>query len=190
MGGLLAEQRIYGVWKNDDNIYFLNTAKVNSENNNYYIIPISNIKYYRCYGDEHYYSEVSGGGGGGSSLGGAVVGGILGGATGAVIGSRKEQNPVETTVRHVNNKETYVVFKHNEVEINVCFYGDNLYKELFKLIPDKDYDRVTNVINYKPKAIGNINSTERLRELKIMLDDELITQIEYEEKKKEILSEF
>ena len=186
-GNLFVEGRIYGVWKKANDLCFLNRVILNCENYNYYEIPIKDIQYYRCYGDEHYYSKVSGGGGGGTSLGGAVIGGVLAGTTGAIIGSRKESDPIQTTVKHINSKETYLVFRYVGRNTTVSFYGDNLYRKLFKLIPDKAYENIALKSNYAQTSYDN--NLDRLKDLKVMLDNDLITQFEYEEKKKEILSE-
>ena len=153
-------------------------------------IPSANIVYYRCVGDEHYYTQVSGGGGGGSSLTGAVIGGALAGSAGAVIGSRKGTNPIQTTVRHINNKQTMLRVNLDGSLLTLSFADDRLYQKLLSWIPEKDFIFVSaanSSVCENDETEGDAES--RLRQLKTMFDEALITEEEYNEKRKDILSE-
>lgn len=134
---------------------------------------IDDIIYYTNDGSTQYVSNVNGGG---SSLKGAVVGGLVAGAAGAVIGSRKK---VETTVSERDTRETIIMTKSGEERIHYKYY-----EFLTKLIPEKEFTVVQlNSYNNAPK----LSVADELKDFKDLLDKGIITQEEFEAKKKELL---
>lgn len=97
----------------------------------YLSLAVSDILFYQKVGDVQYTTNVSGGG---FSLGGAIVGDIVGGDTGAIIGSRE---PIKTeTVKH-DTRETIVRTKTQELH-----YPIEWYDKLLEIMPEKDYQYI------------------------------------------------
>jgi len=99
-------------------------------------LGLDNIKYYQLEGSKHEKQIISGGGGGGSSIGGAIAGGIIAGGIGAIIGSRKKVDEIETKYEKVDDRMTTITLKDNkQIE-----YGPYLYELLLDYMPEKEYD--------------------------------------------------
>lgn len=99
------------------------------------IYDIDRIKYYKLVGSVYQQQYISGGGGGGSSLGGAVVGGLVAGGAGAIIGSRKKINDVQTTYITKDDRTLVITFINDEeVELPYKFY-----ERMLDYVPEKDY---------------------------------------------------
>ena len=167
-------------------------------------LKIKNIKYYKVEGDVHFVSDVHGGGGsgGGTNLSGAIIGGALFGAAGAIVGSQigteVKINPVITDI--IKRDGRFVRLVYNDVE-NVkeyIFTSDEI--EIFsKLIPEKEYGtvmlnkseekaQISNNENTAQQMANKNNVVEELRQYKSLLDEGIITQEEFDNKKKELLS--
>ena len=166
-----------------------------------YIIPLNNIVYYQDKGDLTYSTSISGGGGSSKSMsiGGSVLGGLLFGEAGAIIGSRAGTgvhiNEVQSeTIEHDNR---YVILRYQDkikgyVDIQLDY---DTYDALNKLIPDKEYSYVS--LNKETVALesGQIEQqksfdeipVKQLRQLKELLDDGIITQSDFDAKKKQLL---
>lgn len=154
-------------------------------------IPISKIQCFMKVGDVQYTSKVSGGGGGGYSLAGAIVGGIIGGSTGAIIESRRPVQQVKTTIETHDTRKTQLRYLDNNGTMQIIEQdGFDLYDYLLKAIPQKDL--LSLQIQNNSSAPGNqVNSTtkaDRLRELKSLLDDGILTQEEFNAEKQKILN--
>lgn len=155
-------------------------------------IPVKNIEYFVQQGEIYHENKITGGGGGGSSVGGAIVGGIIAGEVGAVIGSRKEVNPVKSELLTHDTRETQFNFFVNEVKYSIMFQNKD-YDIFNKLIPEKSYAMVneikkSNIIN-KIKSENNAsNITNQIREIARLKDEGIITVEEFEEKKKNLLN--
>lgn len=145
-----------------------------------FTIKLEDIDYYEISGEKHVYSTVSGGG---SSAGGAIVGGLIAGGAGAIIGSRKG---VTSTVHTDDDRCPYLYFKKDGVSYGSKFSYDD-FQTFKKVIPEYDYKTKTteNAINKSKEPKESIS--EQLRQLKVLLDDGIITQEEFDCKKKQIL---
>lgn len=119
------------------------------ENLDLIVRNIDQIKYYQVEGSKRTEMYIEGGEGGGSSISGAVVGKIIAGNTGAIIGSRKENNPVTTTYKKIDDRKVIVKF-YDGVEKSLDYLA---YEYLLSKIPEKDYDNY--ILNMKLK--GQIN---------------------------------
>ena len=186
--GVISDSAWCNIWKDEETYNFLER-----DPEKLIKIPESDLVSYKIVGEKHYVSEVSGGGGGGISLGGAVVGGVVGGATGAVIGSRKKNQPITTSVRAVSNQKTIINVISDGKEVYMTFDGNDLYDALVKISPSKELGFSTKAlgfatnnttVNQEPKT-----TVEQMKELKELLENDLITQEEYEKKKNEILKQ-
>ena len=157
---------------------------------------IDDVICFMTLGDIETTQSISGGeiSGGGSNLNKAFIGGLLFGATGAIINSREKitSSPIKTdfskvdkrTVRLIMNNHFYdflpkeaKIFKNGESK-------DVATLEAFSsLLPEKDY-RILSVSNIKTRKEDNIAKIEQLAEL---LHKGILTECEFEEKKKELL---
>ena len=162
-----------------------------------FYIPLNNIEYFSMGGQKYATTEITGGGAvGGSSLTGAIAGGIVAGGAGAVIGSRKEStiNPVQAQTIVHDETETYIKYKDQDgtlKEVVSKRKADSFFNALKKVIPEKEYAYILSQNQAQPQqVIEEKNSIEdRLVKAKELLEKGLITQEEYEVKRKDILSE-
>ena len=161
----------------------------------YYIsIPMENILYFMSSGEKYASTRVYGGGGtvGGSSAKGAIAGGMLAGSTGAVIGSRKETviNSVRSETQIHDEKMTILKYKNEAGELKdiIAKHGhETFYKVLNDLIPEKEYNYCLAQSSMNNVDSGNNDEIDTLSKLKTLYEKNLITEEEYNEKKKEIL---
>lgn len=183
------------VWVEKDNLCFF-PAKPPPDDSPHFVkqiiqhkIPLDKIEYYTIKGELVHETKISGGGGGGSSLGGAVVGGIVAGGAGAIIGSRKETDPIQSELITHDKRETILIYlDHINIERTMSF-GHEGYDVLYKLIPGKSYHIVDAIRTNKiiqeqsnSKSIAN-----QIRELAKLKDSGMLTDEEFSEKKKALL---
>lgn len=189
------KQKVF-IWKSDGNICFFpctpetvdslsfTTLKIES-------VPISQIEYFSKRGEVFRENKISGGGGGGSSIGGAVAGGLIAGEAGAVIGSRKKVNEIKSELITHDTRETFVnYFVGNER--HSLFFDDNAFQRFNDLIPEKEFSIVnaiksSEIIKNQVSANSQKSVTDQLRELAKLRDDGIITENEFNEKKKQLL---
>ncbi len=154
-------------------------------------IKLDQIKYYRMIGDKYVTTEVSGGGGGGTSLAGAVVGGMITGGAGAVIGSRKSVESIQSKTTVHDDREVYIYSKD---QTQILKFNSEMYEVLFQLLPEKKYETVlitTHQASAQPvesnNSTNNVDMKSKLIELKTMFEEDLITEEEYNRKRHELL---
>lgn len=168
------------------------------------VIKAKDIEYYKVEGNSQYVSEVKGGG---ANLAGAVYGGIIGGGAGAVVGSRLGTD-IKTDIVKKDDRKLFLYYHVDGVLKSEEIITDNIDCALSLLrewIPEKEYSHV--VANNNANATGNENkalprydtpkieeqtapvkrSYAELKELKELLDLGIITQEEFDRKKREIL---
>ena len=176
-------------------------------------IPLENILSYQLIGAVEHTAVVSGGGSGGQpNIRGAVMGGLLFGGAGAIIGSQTGVyiNPIKSDVLEYDSRVTILNLRNDkgQAEIKELPY---YYSEVFmKVIPEKEFSfiQAQNNVGIMPQgqnapaqiqghnAPAQIqaqnapvrNMVEEIKQLKELLDLDLITQEEYDAKKKELLS--
>ena len=162
-------------------------------------IPISNISYFRPEGDIHHETKItgSGGDGGGFDIGGALVGGLVAGGVGAIIGSRKETNPIDIKSEYIEHDERKCVlyYSENGHDKSITFTHD-AFDVLKKLIPDKEYMIVEEI--KKREIIGESQThqpqpstasiPDQIRELSKLKDEGILTEEEFNIKKAELLA--
>lgn len=162
------------------------------------------IAYYKLEGASHYISEISGGG---TNLAGAVYGGILAGGAGAIVGSQVG-TAIKTDVVKKDDRRLFLYYYIGDTLSSEEIITNNIDQmiELFReWIPDKEYTYVVansnmnairsqcNVLPYSdtPKLEEQVTPPKRsygeLKELKELLDLGIITQEEFDRKKREIL---
>ena len=72
--------------------------------------------------------------------------------------------------------------------VHFVFTGRGMYDELIRLSPSKELNILDKTVRIDMNN-DDKTASERLKELKELLNNELISQVEYEQMKKEILSE-
>jgi hypothetical protein len=185
----------YYVWKADNNLCFFPEGIREKEEYILYQIALEQIEYYATRGEVHRETKISGGGGtiGGSSITGAVLGAMVAGGTGAVIGSRKEGKieQIKSEIITHDERETFLNYYVDKVRHSLFFdYYD--YNILLKLIPTKAYGNHQSQYSVKPiisnlqnnTQHNNLETIKQIRELSVLKDEGIITQEEFNEKKK------
>ena len=125
-----------------------------------------------------------GGGGGGSSIKGAVIGGLVAGDVGAVVGSRKAVNEVKGTST-VHDEQVVLLYSTDLKQ--VITFNSNAYSVLTKLIPEKEFEVVVQSGMEAQSNNEMKNAADAVREYKKLLDEGIISQEEFEKKKKDLL---
>ena len=146
-------------------------------------ISVDCVSHYCKEGDRQYTTNIHGGGGGGTSITGAIIGGLIAGEAGAVIGSRKQTAPITSTTQVHDSRKTYLAYFHEEKLITIEIQGHEVYNYLLKKIPQKDF-KVVQLQSTNSKA-GS--TADEIRKFKELLDDGIITQEEFDVKKKQLL---
>lgn len=178
--------RIFEMWVENDCI---NLCKPHDEYKYKYpkiggekiVIPMESIKFFTREGEHRVDNIVEGGG---VSLGGAIVGGVIAGGAGAIIGGRKK---ITTTAKEIDERRTYLYYSKNNKDIRIVFTS-KAYDILLNLIPNKDFGFIEKnkiVESNKPKEKNSVyDDIEQLAKLK---DKGILTDIEFDEKKKVLL---
>ena len=157
-------------------------------------VALDNILYFCKDGDVQYASVVEGGGGsgGGANLSGALLGGLMFGGVGALVGSQYGTdvhiNPIHTSVEEIDTRKTLLVIrKGNGIEVEE--FRLESYNALLQLIPTKERNYViSHQEQQAPAAPAKAAGLkEQLGELKELLDMGIISQEEFDAKKKQLL---
>lgn len=168
------------------------------------IIKVKDIAYYKVEGTTQFVSDIKGGG---ANVAGAVYGSIIAGGAGAVVGS-KMGTEIKTDIVRKDDRKLflyYMVDGELKSEEIITDNIDCILSLLREWMPDKEYSYVVANNNIKSpmnesKALPQ-NDTPRieaqttpvkrsyaeLKELKELLDLGIITQAEFDQKKREIL---
>lgn len=175
------ENQILKLFPQWENAYLFDNYK-----NSYVLteIPLKDIVCCKITGDFFNETIVTGGGGGGSSLKGAIVGGIIAGEAGAIIGSRKKNEPIKTTNVSHDTRRTVLTFKkENQLySINFLFQNYTLLKEKIQL------HNLTQSPWLQQDTTKSDSVFQQLREFKILLDEGVITEEDYKRKKSQLLN--
>lgn len=182
----------YYLWKEDNFIkvvsrpedpnLLIHTFKIKFDLN------INKVISFGIIGDAYTETNVTGGG---SSIGGAISGGVVAGGVGAIVGSRKK---IETENKRIDKRKTLVMYKENNV-IKSIFFSPETYEILLKLIPEKDSRFIKNkvIIDNKESDVNILDGNnendvyEQIRKLSKLKDDGILTEEEFNEKKKVFL---
>jgi hypothetical protein len=142
-------------------------------------------------GEVFHENKISGGGGGGSSIGKALVGGVIAGGAGAIIASRKKTDAITSELIVHDDRRCCLGYLHDNIEKGINF-NYNYYEMLKKLIPEKDgliVDEISRKSLVENHSIQEIDIIQKIRNLGTLKDEGILTQIEFEEKKKELLKQ-
>ena len=204
------------VWRKDESIYFFPTPgcidwyfstggmplynfdplKIKTQNLKFeqlkfdvFQISIKDIVKFEKEGEVFRENKISGGGGGGSSIGRAIVGGVVAGGAGAIVASRKETEAIKSELITHDDRTCRLTYMENNIKQIMLFdYLD--YKTFKELIPEKDISvideiRRRNVIDEHTSP--QTDNIQKIRDLGTLRDEGILTQEEFEEKKKELL---
>ena len=145
-------------------------------------IPVLNIQYFWRDGDVNVTQHVSGGG---VNMGGAIAGGILAGSAGAVIGSRVGTD-IKTETKSCDLRHVVLMYTDKDSASQQVSIGDGAYEALMHLIPEKEYSQAV-ALKASTQRVPSIE--DKLKQLKSLLDQNLITQDEYNAKRQDILNQ-
>lgn len=184
------------IWKFEDTIHFFpcipeTVRSISIADLGIKEIPISQIEYFSKQGEIFRESKISGGGGGGSSIGGAVAGGLIAGEAGAIIGSRKKVNEIKSELITHDTRETFLNYFDND-ERHSLFFNADAHQIFTDLMPEKEFNIVSalkssEIIKNQINSDSKKSVTDQLRELAKLRDDGIITENEFNEKKKQLL---
>lgn len=160
-------------------------------------IKKENIEYFQEKGNVSYSANIGGGKNGDTNVGGAIVGGMLFGIAGVLIGGKigantKSQEVYSETIEH-DNRVVVLRYRQDAGKLVDDVYSYEYYDVFNKLIPEKEYSYVqlhndqarspdTNANNIRAKI-----PVEELKQLKELLDMGVITNEDFEAKKKQLL---
>ena len=147
-------------------------------------IALDDILYYKVEGTVSYVSNVHGGG---VNMQGAVTGAIIGGGAAAIIGS---QLGTETKTEIITKDDRKFIFCFNEdgdtSPIDLVSDDIDSTIEAFRtLIPNKEESVVQ--MKMRNNAPPEISSADELKKFKELLDSGIISQEEFDAKKKQLL---
>lgn len=151
-------------------------------------IQLENIDYFKEEGTVQYVSDVSGGG---VNIKGAVAGAVLAGDAAAIIGSRVGTE-TKTTINTIDKRHIILVYRENNSVKSMDIKSSDPEKTmnaLRALIPQKEYTVVSlNKQESAEKAMpAQLSSADELKKFKGLLDEGIITQEEFDAKKKQLL---
>lgn len=151
-------------------------------------ILLEHIDYFKEEGTVQYVSDVSGGG---VNMQGAIAGAIIAGDAGAVIGSRVGTE-TRTTINSIDNRKIILVYQEGNSTRSMViksYNSEQTMNALRSLIPEKDYTLVAlNKEKSKEKLIPTqLSNADELKKFKTLLDEGIITQEEFDAKKKQLL---
>lgn len=160
-------------------------------------IKMNDIEYFQEKGEVSYSANVSGGKAGDTNVGGAIVGGMLFGVAGVLVGGKigaktKSQSIYSETIEH-DNRVVVLRYRNNDGDLIDETYGHAYYDVFNKLIPEKEYSYVKLHKNQSTSPVVNTNNAgnkipvEELKQLKKLLDMGVITEEDFETKKKQLL---
>lgn len=164
-----------------------------------YTIPVDRIEMYTTDGSIRYSSIVKNNGKN-VSLSGAIVGSVIAGVPGMIIGATKDRNNIDTEVKETDERKIYIYYRNENDEVESLVVEKSFYDSPFlfdsfleRELPTKSekYLLANQTIqnNVDEKSSSNTSSSSKiLKELKELYDDGLITEDEYNEKKKDILN--
>ncbi len=163
-------------------------------------IPLNNIIYFLKDGTLEHISVVSGGGGsgGGVNLGGAITGGLLFGGFGALIGSQIDTeikiDPVKTEIKTEDSRRAFLLYKDDFGSLIQQSFSHEYYDFFMKHFPHKEFSKVQSETMQTsqpttdvPKTTPEVSNIEDIKKYKELLDMGIITQDEFDAKKKQLL---
>ena len=149
-------------------------------------VAFNDILYYKIEGNVHHLSNVTGGG---VNMQGAVAGAIIGGGAAAIIGSQLGTETTTQIVTQDDRKITLYINENNRHE-TLTIGSRNVEKTieaLRELIPNKEESVVQIESSKNANTTAAVSSADELKKFKELLDCGIISQEEFDAKKKQLL---
>ncbi len=183
--GVTTRGKNFNIWKENNSINLCKTLYANNKINTIvdkYIIPINDIKFFTRNGEYRVDNIVNGGG---VNLTGAIVGGVVAGGVGAILGGREK---IKTTTKELDKRLTYLYYSENNENKRMVFTSRD-YDILLELMPNKDIEFIENnkIIESQNSTQENNNIYEDIEQLSKLKDKGILTEIEFNEKKRILL---
>lgn len=141
------------------------------------------IQYYRLAGKERAETKIQSINDG-VNIKGAIVGGLIGGDAGAVIGSQYNKGRIYSYSEHFDERYVEIYFQQNGSTYKLKLSA-NAYPLLEQWFPEKEYEYVIS----KNQTVTNTNDRfDEIKKYKELLDNGIISNEEFETKKKELLN--
>ena len=151
-------------------------------------IALADLLYFKVEGSVSHLSNVQGGG---VNMQGAVAGAIIGGGAAAIIGSQLGTETKTEIVTKDDRKVTLYIKEKGNVQTKVIIskYIDTTIAALRELIPNKEESvvQIEARSNTMPVTATAISSADELKKYKELLDSGVISQEEFDAKKKQLL---
>ncbi len=150
---------------------------------NIFDISVKDIEYYEIIGEKYREQIISGGESTGIDLGGAIIGSLIAGDAGMILGGQRKNKTIETkTVVHDTRCICVNYFSDNIR--HKLFFPLSLHQYLIDKIPEKEKD----IVKTKQKnKMVNQSKKDKLKELKELFNEGVISEKEYNESRREIL---
>lgn len=146
-------------------------------------IAKSDITHYRLSGAERSETKVQSADDG-VNVKGAIIGGIIAGDAGAVIGSQHNKGRIYSNTEHFDDRYVELYYTDNG-QTHKLKLSVTAYPLLEKWYPDKEYDYVLSHSQVEAKETDKFAEVKKYKEL---LDAGIISESEFETKKKELLN--
>ena len=134
----------YFIWRDRANLFMLkDVSRIidNEKRISVLHIPINQIVYYKNEGDLRYEQQIYGGGGGGANIENAIIGGLLFGATGAIVGSQvgTEIAPISSETVAVDTRLVMLVFMNSHGKRLLAIFDSSATAAMEWYISEKEY---------------------------------------------------
>lgn len=148
-------------------------------------VAFDDILCYKIEGSVQHLSNVTGGG---VNMQGAVAGAIIAGDAGAIIGSQIGTQTTTEVITKDDRRITLYINENNKME-TLTINSKNIDKTINafrELIPNKE-ESVVQIESSKNTRTAAISSADELKKYKELLDSGVISQEEFDAKKKQLL---
>jgi len=189
-------------WNEDDTLYIFPTEEhLEDDHITYATLPKdlggvlnpNDIRVYRIQKDEIKHYQISGqersevkvhSADDGVNVKGAIIGGILAGDAGAVIGSQHNKGRIYSNTEHFDERYVELFYSQNGATSKLKL-SITAYPLLEQWYPDKEYSYVLSTTPQTSTTNGD--KFDEVKKYKDLLDSGIISEAEFEAKKKELL---
>ena len=189
-------------WNEDDTLYIFPTEEhLEDDHITYATLPKdlggvlnpNDIRVYRIQKDEIKHYQISGqersevkvhSADDGVNVKGAIIGGILAGDAGAVIGSQHNKGRIYSNTEHFDERYVELFYSQNGATSKLKL-SITAYPLLEQWYPDKEYSYVLSATPQTSTTNGD--KFDEVKKYKDLLDFGIISEAEFEAKKKELL---
>ena len=146
-------------------------------------IPFDSIEYYNVTGEKRTETKVQSKNAG-VNVKGAIIGGAIAGDAGAVLGGMHNKNTIDSKTKQIDER-TVDVFYKAQGQVKKLKLGISAYPLFEEWIPAKEYSYY--IASAQTSSADTKNEFDAIKNYKELLDAGIITQEEFDKKKKELL---